>query len=398
MSIMIKNAEIISHSTNGRFNIYIENGRIIEITKNQKKAKVTKVIDANGYVIIPGIIDMHTHLRDPGFEYKETIETGLKAAIHGGVTTLGVMPNTKPSLDNLESLQYIEEKSRKTNLSKIIPIPAITKKREGKIINDLKKFSKYGYRFFSDDGDPVWDDEIMLKALQITKEFNGIIINHCEDKRFLGKEIFESLMVARDIELSKFSNSHVHIAHISTSNTLDLIKYAKTEDLKVSCEITFHHLLLEKEKNNTLKKINPPLPDKDTQKYLINNLDYIDIIVSDHAPHTLKEKNKDYENAPNGISGLDIFLPAIYTLSKKHKIDFKYLIEKTTYNPSKNFKLSKIGDIKEGYSADLVIFNPKEEWDKIIYSKGKNMPYKQLYGKVLLTMIDGKIKYNERGF
>ena len=393
MGILIKNADIISHSTNGKFNIYIENDTIAEISKTTKKADI--VIDAENLTVIPGIIDMHTHLREPGYEYKETLETGLKAATHGGVTTLGVMPNTKPAMDNLEIINFVAEKAKKIKLSKIIPIPAVTKDRKGLVLNNLKNFSKHGYRFFSDDGNPIWNDEIMLNALNETKKFNGIIINHCEDKRFLKIPLFESLMVAKDVELSKYTNAHLHIAHISTKNTVDLIKYAKLNNINTTCEVTFHHLLLEKEKNNALKKINPPLPDIDTQRYLIDNLDYIDIIVSDHAPHSIEEKKKSYSKAPNGISGLDVFFPAIYTISKKYNIDFKYILEKTTYNPSKIFNLEKVGDIKEGYYADLVIVDLNKNWDKKIYSKGKNLPYTDLHGRVITTIVNGEIKYRE---
>lgn len=393
MSILIKNANIISHSTNGVFNVYIEKNKITEISKNIRNADI--VIDAKKLTLIPGIIDMHTHLREPGYEYKETIETGLKAAVHGGVTTLGVMPNTKPAMDNLEILDYILKKSKKINLSKIIPIPAVTKERKGLELNNLKELNKNGYRFFSDDGNPIWNDEIMFNALKEVKKFNGIIINHCENSRFSNKEIFESLMVARDIELSKFTKAHVHIAHISTKNSLELIKDAKSNNINTTCEITFHHLLLEKDNNNPLKKINPPLPDNDTQKFLIDNLDNIDIIVSDHAPHSIEEKKKDYENAPNGISGLDIFFPAIYTISKRYNIDFQYILEKITYNPAKVFNLENIGDIKEGYYADIVLVDLNKNWDKKIFSKGKNLPYENLYGKVFLTVVNGEIKYRE---
>ncbi|KAF2956295.1 dihydroorotase [Marinitoga sp. 38H-ov] len=391
--LLIKNAKIISHSTKGNFNIYIEEDKIIEISKIIKK--VDKVIDAKDLILIPGIIDMHTHLREPGFEYKETIYDGLRAAVHGGVTTLGIMPNTNPAMDNLEILNLILEKSKTIDLSNVILIPSVTKQRKGIELNDLDNLGKKGFTFFSDDGDPIFNDEIMFKALNIVKKFNGVIINHCENKRFYNMDLFESLMVARDIELSKYINSHVHIAHISTKNTLDLIKYAKLNKLKVSSEVTFHHLLLEKDEKNTLKKINPPLQNKNGIKYLIDNLDYIDIIVSDHAPHTLEEKNTDYKNAPNGISGLDIFFPAIYTISKKYNIDLEYLIEKITYNPSKIFNLKNKGDIKEGYNADLVIVDINKNWDRKIFSKGKNIPYKTLNGRVIMTVVNGKIKYKE---
>ncbi|GAB6190197.1 dihydroorotase [Marinitoga arctica] len=396
MSILIKNAEIISHSTNGIFNVYVDNNRIIEISKSTKKAN--NIIDAKGLILVPGVIDMHTHLREPGFEYKETIETGLSAAVHGGVTTIGIMPNTNPAMDNLEIIKFIENKANNVNLAKIIPIPSITKKRQGNVLNNLKYLSDNGYYFFSDDGNPIFDDEIMFNALKTVKDFNGIIINHCEDKRFLNIPLFESLMVARDIEIAKYTKGHLHIAHISTKNTVDLIKYAKRNKLNVSCEVTFHHLLLNNNEKNTLKKINPPLPNVETQRYLIENLDYIDIIVSDHAPHSLDEKNKSFDEAPNGISGLDVFLPAIFTLAKQENIDLKYLIEKVTFNPSKIFNLDNIGDIKEGVFADLSLVDSNLLWDNMIFSKGKNLPYNKLNGHVVLTLVNGDIKYGEVNF
>ncbi|SHE68954.1 dihydroorotase [Marinitoga hydrogenitolerans DSM 16785] len=393
MSILIKNANVISHSTKGTYNVYIKDNIIYEISRNKKKADI--IIDANGLTLIPGIIDMHTHLREPGFEYKEAIKTGLSAAVHGGVTTIGVMPNTNPAMDNLEIIKFVENKAKKVKLGKVIPIPTITKKRKGEELNNLMFFFNNGYRFFSDDGNPVWNDELMLNALNIVKKFNGVIINHCEDKRFLNIPLFESLMVARDMEISKFTKGHVHIAHISTGNSIDLIKYAKINNLNVSCEITFHHLLLNNYEKDPFKKINPPLPDVETQRYLIENIDYIDMIVSDHAPHSLDEKNKSFDEALNGISGLDIFFPAIVEIHNKYRIDLDYLIEKITYNSAKVFSLKNIGDIKEGYNADLVLVDTEKKWNGKIFSKGKNLPYKDLQGRVFYTIVDGEIKYSE---
>ncbi|QTA38309.1 dihydroorotase [Thermosipho ferrireducens] len=394
MKMLIKNSKVISHSTNGYFNILIEDHLIRKITTNIPEADI--VIDASNLITIPGIIDMHAHLREPGYEYKETLKTGLMAAVHGGVTTLGIMPNTNPSIDNLKIANNIKTRAQAYNLARPIIIPSLTKNRAGKELNNIKLLIKNGYKFFSDDGNPIYDAKIMFESLTILKKFNGIIINHCEDTRFKNTDLFESLMVARDVELSKYTGARVHIAHISTSNTIDLIKYAKSENINITCEVTFHHLLLTNREKDPLKKINPPLPDIQTQKKLIENLEHIDIIVSDHAPHSFEEKNLEYENAPNGISGLDVFFPALCSISKKYNIDLEKLIEKVTYQPAKIFNLNNIGDIKEGYYADIVLVDTNKTWDGKIFSKGKNLPYKQLHGKVILTIVNGEIKYDGR--
>ncbi|NUU95062.1 hypothetical protein XO10_01925 [Marinitoga sp. 1135] len=396
MRVLIKNGDIISHSTSGKKDILIEDNIIVDIAKNIKD-DVDKIIDAEGLTIIPGIIDMHVHLREPGFEYKETIESGLKAAVHGGVTTVGVMPNTSPAMDSLTTLQFVVEKSKRVNLAKVMPISAITKERKGKDLVNIEEHIKNGFKFFSDDGSPVYDSEIMFKALKETKKYDGIVIDHCEDSRFGNTPLFESLNIARNIEIAKYLDAHIHIAHISTKNSIDLLKYAKSNKIKATCEITFHHLLFENHgKSNPIYKINPPLPDKNTQKYLIDNFEYIDIIISDHAPHSMEEKSRDYNQAPPGISGLDIFFPAIYTVSRKYNIPLSDIVEKVTYNPAKIFNLEKVGDIKTGYFADITIVDLNSKWDGKIYSKGKNMPYKELEGKVVMTIVNGEIKYDER--
>ncbi len=419
---LIKNANIISHSTNGVYDVLIEDDKISKIEKNIE-ADADEIIIAEGKTLIPGLIDMHVHFRQPGFDHRETLETGSLAALHGGVTTVGMMPNTKPAIDNSIMIEYIQNKAKELDLINILPIGAITKGREGKELAGMQGMTDKGAIAFSDDGAPVYDPNIMYRAAQYSLMTKRPLINHAEVPE-LAKgnmregetsckigvygipEIAESIMVARDIEISKYTGAHVHIAHVSTSQTVDLLKYSKMQDLKVTSEVTHNHLLLNEEaceSYSTDTKINPPLPDKKSQKALIEAIkdNTIDMIVSDHAPYAKYEKEVEFEAAPTGISGIETLLSGIIKLSKEQKINLKSLIEKVTYNPAKIFDLKNIGDIKQGYNADIVIVDTEREWEVTetsLKSKGKNTPFLNTFmpGVVEKVFVNGKIKYEEK--
>ena len=420
MKILIKNANVVSHSTKGIKNLVVENERITEISDKEIEGNFNLVMDAKLKTIIPGLIDMHVHLRDPGFEERENLETGLRAALNGGVTSVGVMPNTEPCIDNPYLVDYLSLKSEKLNMAKLFSIAAVTKKREGKELVDMVKISNRGVIAFSDDGDPVEDPLIMLKALEIAKKLKKPIINHCEVKELskLGciregfysnyygisgvPDVAESIMVARDIEMARYAQSHVHIAHLSTKSSVDLVRQAKIKNIPVTCEVTHNHLLFTDKSISDYspnKKVNPPLPTNDDHLALIEGIkdETIDIIVSDHAPYTKEEKSVDFAKAPYGISGLETLLSSLILISKNYDVDFSKLIEKVTYVPARIFDLGLIGDVKEGYLADLVLLDPEKEWlveEKSLVSKGKNTPFlgSLLPGKVEMVMVRGVIK------
>jgi dihydroorotase len=426
MIIFLKNAKVLSKSCDGMFDLLLNNGiieKIFSCEDTPDSLVYDECIDLNGKTLIPGIIDMHVHLREPGYEYKETIESGLKAAVKGGVTTVGVMPNTDPVIDNEYLVEYLKMKSELYGLSEILPIGAVTKKSQGVELAPMINMAKRGAIAFSDDGNPVENAHIMLKALEYYKMTNKPIINHAEVKElsktgfmregeysnFYGiygiPSVAESIMVARDIELAKYTDAHVHIAHVSTQESLNLIKNAKKDGVKVSCEVTHNHLIFtdkDLKDYSTSFKVNPPLADEKSRNIFIQALkdDLIDIIVTDHAPHADYEKEVEFQNAPNGISGLDTLLSSLLKLSIEEDISLKKLIEKVTYYPTKIFNLEKKGDIKEGYFADLVILNENEIWNvnnKTVFSKGKNTPFMgmDLPGVVEYTFIKGKKVYSK---
>ncbi|WP_420856932.1 dihydroorotase [Tepiditoga spiralis] len=392
----------------------MKDGKIIKIS-DHISTKNEKVIDASNKLIIPGIIDMHVHLRSPGYEYKETLETGLKAAVHGGITTIGMMPNTNPTIDTLELIKNLNEQIKKINLSNVLFIPALTKNRDGKELVNISEIQNYAVGF-SDDGSPINNTNLMLKALKILKK---PIIDHCEVTGLNGSmregvysnlykikgipDISETIMAFRDIEVSRNTGAHIHIAHISTKRTVKIIRDAKKQGINITCEATHNHFLFKDiDVKNANYKVNPPLPTQEDLEELINGIKdgTIDILITDHAPHSKEEKERNIENSPFGISGLETFLSGILMISKKHSIPLKKLINMVTHNPAKIFNLKNVGDIKEGYNADLTIFDTNKNWkvtEETLYSKGKNTPFLNMNipGVVEKTIINGVIKYEE---
>lgn len=434
MIIKIYNAYIIDPFTNkeGLANIIIEDGIISKVQFKKKvnpytlKTKSTTSlleIDAEGLYVFPGLIDMHTHLREPGYEYKETIRTGTLAAVKGGFTSVCCMANTNPVNDNPEVTYYILAKAKEEGSCDVYPIGAITKGLKGEELSDMAMLKEAGCVAFSDDGMPVMNSLIMRRALEYSKAVGAPIISHCEDlilseegvmnegklSFYLGlkgiPKASEEVMIARDIILSKNLKSPIHIAHVSTSGSVELIKKAKEEGISVTAETCPHYFTLTEEAvrdYNTNAKVNPPLRKEEDREAIKEALKYgiIDVIATDHAPHHIDEKKVPFQEALNGISGLETAFALSLKLVHEGILSLRKLIEKLTINPSRILKIHKRGII-EGSQADLIVVDINKKWivSKDNFSSlGKNTPFDcwELKGKVLLTVKGNKF-FDMRG-
>lgn len=421
MTVLLKNGKLIDYATmtDDYFDILIEDNKIKEISKNINK-KADKVIDCTDLFIIPGMIDMHCHLREPGFEQKETIETGMKSAVKGGFTTICPMPNTNPTCDSAFILQKIQNEAKRVGVCNVLPYASVTKGELGEELTDFEELKKAGAIAFSDDGMPVTRAKIMREALIEANRIGTFVASHCEEKE-LGKGAInagkiadklnvngvlpeaETLMAAREVELAEINNVHAHVCHISAKETARLIRDAKKRGVKVTCETCPHYYSFTEEEvlnSGTNAKMNPPLRKKDDMQEIIKAIQdgTIDCIITDHAPHTKEEKEVELEKAPNGIIGFETALAATVTnLVGKGYISYLDMVRLTSYNPAKILNLDK-GSLQEGKIADITIFNPNEEYiyqKEDIVSKSKNTPFigKKLKGKVKYTIVNGNIVY-----
>ena len=421
MTVLLKNGKLIDYATmiDDYFDILIEDDKIKEISKKINK-KADKVIDCTDLFIIPGMIDMHCHLREPGFEQKETIETGMKSAVKGGFTTICPMPNTNPTCDSAFILQKIQNEAKRVGVCNVLPYASVTKGELGEALTDFEELKKAGAIAFSDDGMPVTRAKIMRDALIEASRLETFVASHCEEKE-LGKGAInagkiadklnvegvlpeaETLMAAREVELAEINNVHAHVCHISAKETARLIRDAKKRGVKVTCETCPHYYSFTEEEvlnSGTNAKMNPPLRKKDDMQEIIKALQdgTIDCIITDHAPHTKEEKEVELEKAPNGIIGFETALAATVTnLVGKGYISYLDMVRLTSYNPAKILNLDK-GSLQEGKIADITIFNPNEEYiyqKEDIVSKSKNTPFigKKLKGKVIYTIVNGNIVY-----
>ena len=424
MKLLIKNGIVVEPAKNlqQQLDILIENGKIIRIAKKIELKEKIENIDAKNYIVSPGLIDIHTHLREPGNEDEETIATGTKAAAAGGFTTIFCMPNTNPPIDNQATVELVMLKAKNEGLINVLPVGCITKQRKGEELTEIGELKNAGVVAISDDGSSVKNSKIMRRALEYTKMFDLVIISHCEDTdlskdgvvnegkvstllglRGIPKEA-EEIMVIRDIILASLTQSKLHITHVSTKGSIDFIHQAKKSGIKITCDVTPHHFVLTEDKlleypYDTNLKMNPPLRTQEDLDAIIEAIkdDVIDCIASDHAPHTIEEKNKEFDLAPFGIIGLETVLPLCITyLYYKYKIPLIKIIEKLTTNPAKIFGLKTKGKIELGFDADLTIFSLDEEFivDKF-YSKSTNSPFVgwKLKGKIKYTICNGKVVY-----
>lgn len=403
MSILIKGGYIVDPGNNreGVFDILIEEGKIAKIEREIKGKEGDKLINAEGKYIFPGLVDMHTHLREPGREDEETLLSGSLSALRGGFTTLCCMPNTEPCIDNQGVVEYIYTENKKLNLIDIFPVGAITKGREGKELTEIGELKKAGVIAISDDGNCVMNSEVMRRALEYSKMFDLLVISHCEDINLSQNGVMnegyisallglkgipseaETIMVARDIELARLTQAKLHIAHVSCKESVELIRRAKKEGIKITCETCPHYFSLTEEAvlgYNTNCKVNPPLRTFEDLEAIKEGLrdGTIDVIATDHAPHADFEKDVEFDQASFGIIGLETALGiALKELVEQKVITLSQLVEKMSLIPSKILGLNK-GKISVGESVELIILDLNKSWkvekEKIV-SKSKNTPY-----------------------
>ena len=418
MKTLLKNGTLIDYKTN----IFAKKDILIENEKISKIETADKTIDCTNLYIMPGMIDMHCHLREPGFEHKETIETGSKSAVSGGFTTICPMPNTKPTPDSAIILQKILEEAKRVNLCNILPYASVSKGEKGEELVDFEELKKAGAIAFSDDGMPVVNSRLMREAIIKADKLGTFVASHCEEKSVAQGAInagkvaeqlevqgvlpeAEEIMAAREIVISETNNVRAHICHISTQTTKNMIRDAKKRGVKITCETCPHYFSFtvdEVLKSGANAKMNPPLREEKDRQAIIEGLQEgtIDCIITDHAPHAEEEKNKGLSQAPNGIIGFETALSAeIMNLVDTGKISYLDLVKLTSYNPAKLLKIER-GSIEEGKIADITIFNPNEKYiytKEMIVSKSKNSPFigKELKGRVQYTLVNGKIVYQK---
>ena len=423
MSILIKNAVIVNaDKMNDRpQDILLEKGKIAKIASSIK-AENMKTIDAKGQLVMPGFIDIHVHFREPGREDKETIESGSKAAAKGGFTTVMCMPNTRPVIDNRMIVEALIQESRRVGLINVIPIGAITKGQQDQELVDMFEMKKAGCLALSDDGKSVVNSQLMRMAIEYSKMADILLIEHCEDPLLSHKGVMnegtvstvlglkgdpaisESVIVARDIELARYLNARVHLAHMSSRRCVELIRFAKSQGIKVTAEATPHHFTLTDESVksfDTSSKMNPPLRTQDDVDAIKEGLKdgTIDCIVTDHAPHTLEEKELSFDQAPFGIIGLETSVGlTISQLVKTGILSWQQMVMRMSKAPAQIIGLNNKGDIKEGMDADITIIDPDQKWEvrkEEVVSKSKNSPFIgwTLTGQVTTTIFGGKIVY-----
>ena len=422
MKTLIKNGSVVLKDAVKKCDILIEDDKISAIGKDLGNAD--KVIDASGKTVIPGIIDMHVHLREPGFEGKEDIASGSLAAVAGGVTQVCCMPNTNPVCDNAVVVRYIRERAKEVGLCKVHPIGAITKGEQGESLADIGKMAKAGAVALSDDGRSVMNSNIMRLAMEYASDFNLKCLCHCEDLTLVDGGVVnegynstlcglkgqlravEDIMICRDICLSQSLDIPVHICHVSTYSGVEIIRDAKRRGVKVTAETCPHYFILTDDiitDFDTYTKVSPPVREDRDRKAIIEGLKdgTLDCIVTDHAPHSKKDKEVEYNLAAFGMSGIETSFALSYTyLVKSGAMTLPELMEKMSYNPAKTLGLEG-GEIKEGGVADLVIVDLEQSYEidgEKFLSKGKNTPFNgyKVYGKVCATLVDGQIKYENK--
>ena len=424
MKTLLKNGTLIDYKTNTyeKKDILIEDDKIKKIG-NDISEQVEKTIDCTNFNIIPGMIDMHCHLREPGFEHKETIETGSKSAVCGGFTTICPMPNTKPTPDSAIVLEKIIKEAKRVNLCNILPYASVSKGEKGEELVNFKELKEAGAIAFSDDGMPVVNSKMMREAIIEADKLGTFVASHCEEKSVAAGAInagkvaeqlrvngvlpeAEEIMAAREIVISETNNVRAHICHISTKTTKNMVRDAKKRGVKISCETCPHYFTFTVEevlKSGVNAKMNPPLREEKDRLAIIEGLKEgtIDAIITDHAPHAEDEKNKGLASAPNGIIGFETALSAeIMNLIDAGYLTYLDLVRLTSYNPAKLLNIDR-GSIEEGKVADITIFDPNETYiytKEMIVSKAKNSPFigKELKGKVQYTIVGGRIVYQKR--
>jgi dihydroorotase len=424
VSILIKNGYVLDPATNteGVMDLLIDEGVITQVSADIN-TKADEIIDGTGLYVMPGFIDLHVHLREPGFEYKETIRTGSQSAARGGFTTICPMPNTNPSIDSKYMVEYLLLKAKEEAVVNIVPIGAVTKGQLGLELADIKGMGEKGAAGISEDGKSVMNTRVYKQGMVEAKNNNMVVFAHCEDKDLVQDGVLnegskaqelgmpgisnsvEDVIVARDILLAKDTGVKLHLCHCSTKDSVTMVNMAKSQGLPVTAEVCPHHFTLSDEDiigDDSNYKMNPPLRSKEDiialKEGLKNNT--MDVIATDHAPHSEEEKNNSIRNAPFGIVGLE----TAFALTMTELVHSGYLtpmqmVEKLSKNPANILDINK-GTLQPGYIADIVIADPNEEYlidVKEFVSKGKNTPFagKKVKGRIKYTLVDGKVVFKD---
>ena len=425
MKLLITNGHLIDPAAqeNTGMSVLIEDGKVAAWLKpGESVPEDCEVFDASGSLVAPGFIDMHVHLREPGQEHKETIASGCAAAVAGGWTSVCPMPNTNPVNDNAAITRYMIEQAERAGLANVFPIGAITKSSDGSELAEMGEMKAAGAVAVSDDGRPVPNAGIMRRAMQYARDFDLPVIDHCEDKSLssggvmhegrvsllLGLKgipaLAEDIDAIRDIILAEATDSHIHIAHVSTKGAVEAVRRAKAEGIKVTCEVTPHHFTLTDkavEGYDTNTKMAPPLRSEEHLAAIIEGIKdgTIDAIATDHAPHHADEKALEYDRAPMGITGLETAIGLAFNeLVHKGAIGLARLIEMCSTNPARIFKLAGRGTLAPGSIADVTIIDPDLEWTYTSAesrSKSRNSPFDgwQFRGAAVATIVGGRIVY-----
>ncbi|MBE7012532.1 MAG: dihydroorotase [Ruminococcaceae bacterium] len=420
MSILIKGGRVVDpvNGFDGVADVLIEKGIVSAIGENLTVGEDTEIINVENHIVVPGLVDMHCHLREPGFEYKEDIASGTKSALGGGFTSVACMPNTKPAIDTAETVKFILDKAEAAGMANVFPIGAISKGLGGADATDIEALKEAGVVAVSDDGRPVENSAMMLDAMRKAYQLGVAVISHCEDislgkgdmnegalAESLGYEgispTSEEVMVARDAILSEQYKLPVHIAHVSTRRSVDIIRRAKEKGAPITCETCPHYFSLTEDAvkvSGANAKMNPPLRNNDDVSAIIEGLadGTVDVIATDHAPHSAEEKGGEFSKAPNGIVGFETAFALGYTyLVEKGHLTLSELVEKMSVNPSKILGIQR-GSIGVGDVADIAIFDVSKSYKVVaadMLSKSKNTPYDgfELTGRLLYSIVGGRV-------
>ncbi|MBU2261424.1 MAG: dihydroorotase [Proteobacteria bacterium] len=428
MTLLLKGGRVVDPSLNRDevADLLIKNGKIVKLGKDLYKANKAapdiEVLDLRGKIVVPGLIDIHTHLREPGFEYKETIASGSEAALAGGFTSIACMPNTNPVNDNRSVTEFIRRKTTECGLVNVYPIAAISVKSEGTFLTEFLDLKDAGAVGFSDDGKPVMNAALMRRALEYASSLDMPIIAHCEDKNlsaggvmhegFVAAElglsaipsVAEEIMVARDLLLAEFTSAPLHIAHVSTAGSVRMIREAKARGIRVTAETAPHYFTLTDEalrSFDTNLKVYPPLRSREDRASVREGLSdgTLDVIASDHAPHARTDKEVEFDYAASGLTGLETSLSLSLGLVADGALTLLSLIEKMTVNPAGVLRLPK-GGLAIGADADVTVIDPDREWicDRALFrSRGRNSPFHgwTMKGKAILTIVGGTVRYRD---
>jgi dihydroorotase len=423
MKTLIRRGRVLdpASNTDAVKDILVEDG-IIKIVKEDIKEEADSVIEAEGFYVMPGLIDLHVHFREPGFEHKETIRTGARAAARGGFTTVCPMPNTRPTIDSVEMVKYVIDKSKEVTDINVLPIAAITAGQDGEFLTDFEQLYENGAVAVSEDGKSVMNSWVARQAMRMAAEVGIPVFAHCEDKALAARGVMnagekakelglygimnavEDVIVARDILLAKNTGAKLHLCHCSTEDSVRMVELAKKEGIAVTAEVAPHHFALTEDDitgDDANFKMNPPLRTRTDRDALKEGLKdgIMDAIATDHAPHHKTEKERSFADAPFGITGLETAVCLTITeLVNKNILTPLQMAEKMSYNPAKIINIDK-GTLLEGKVADITIIDPQEEYkidSSRFASMGKNTPFdgKKVNGRVRYTIVGGKVVYS----